>query len=83
MKCLGVHKPLALDKLPLSVKLKGCDLEVTMLQHYSNRFSKFDLFIDHKELLSTGVGNGEIFTCAEIGFALICGKEISFIIRFS
>ena len=40
MKCLGVHKPLAVDELPLSVKLKGCGLEVTRLQHHSKRFSK-------------------------------------------
>ena len=75
MKCLGVPKPLAIDELPLSVKLKGCDLEVTMLQHYSNRFSKFDLFIDHKELSSTEAGNGAIFTYAGISFALIWGSK--------
>ena len=79
MKCLGVRKTLAVDELPLSVKLKGCDLEVTMLQHYSNRFSKFDLFIDHKELSSTEVGNGAIFTCAGISFALIWGRKSVFL----
>ena len=42
MKCLGDCKPHSADGFPLSVKLKGCDLEVTMLQHYCNRFSKFD-----------------------------------------
>ena len=61
MKYLGVHESLAVDELPLSVKLKGCGLEVTMLQHYSSRFSKFDLFIDHKELSSTQVDNCAIF----------------------
>ena len=50
-----------------------------MLQHYSNRFSKFDLFIDHKELSSTEVGNGAIFTCAGISFALIWGRKSVFL----
>ena len=49
-----------------------------MLQHYSNRFSKPDLFIDHKELSSTKAGNGAIFTCAGISFALIWGKKSVF-----
>ena len=78
MKCLGVHEPLAIDELPSSVKLKGCDLEVTMLQHCSNRFSKFDLFIDHNELSSTEVGNCAIFTCVGITFVLIWGKKSVF-----
>ena len=79
MRCLGNHEPLAVDELPLPVKLKGCDLEVTVLQHYSNRFSKFDLFIDHKELSSTEVGNGAIFTCSGMSFALIWGKKSIFL----
>ena len=49
-----------------------------MLQHYSNRFSKSDLFIDHKELSSTKAGNGAIFTCSGISFALIWGKKSVF-----
>ena len=50
-----------------------------MLQHYSNRFSKFDLFIDNKELSSTEIGNGAIFTCAGISFALIWGTKSVFL----
>ena len=63
---------LAVDELPLSLNLKGCDLEVTM-------FSKIDLFIDHKKLSSTEVGNGAIFTCVGISFALIWGKKSVFL----
>ena len=37
MKCLRVQEPLAVDELPLSVKLEGYDLKVIMMQHYSNR----------------------------------------------
>ena len=70
---------LAVDELPLSLKLKGCDLEVTMLEPYSNRFSKFDLFTDHKKLSSTEAGNGAIFTCVRISFALIWGKKSAFL----
>ena len=73
-----VHEPL--DELPLSVKLKECDLEFTMLQHYSNIFSKFDLSIDHKELSSTKEDNGAIFTCAGISVALIWGKKSVFLV---
>ena len=75
MKCLGVHEPLAVDEFPLTAKLIKCDLEGTMLQHYSNRFSRFDLFIDHKELSSTEVGSGTIFTCAGISFTLFRAKS--------
>ena len=78
MECLRVHEPL--DELPLSVKLKECDLEFTMLQHYSNRFSKFDLSIDHKELSSTKEDNGAIFTCTGISVALIWGKKSVFLV---
>ena len=90
MKCLIDHEPLAVDKLPLSVKLKVCDLEVSVLQHYSNRFSNFDLFIDHKELSSTEVGNGAIFTCSGMNFAHSRSSEgfhdpngLSFLLVFS
>ena len=61
MKYLVIQERLGVNGLPLSVKLKGCGLEVTMLRHYSSRFSKFDLFIDHKELLSRQVDNCAIF----------------------
>ena len=78
-KCLEVHEPLAVDDLPLSVKLKGWNLEVTILQYCSNRLNKFDLFINHNKLSSAEVGNGAIFTCAGISFALIWGKKSVFL----
>ena len=65
----------AVDELTLSVKLEGCDLEVTTFQHDSNRFSKTDLLIDDKKL-STAVGH--VTTCARIDFALILRKKINF-----
>ena len=71
MRCSGVHEPLAVDKLPLSVKLKELDLEVTMLQQHSNKLSKFDLFIVYKELTLTELGNGAIFACPRISFVFV------------
>ena len=67
----------AVDELTLSVKLEGCDLEVTTFQHYSNRFSRIDLLIDDKKL-STTVGH--VTTCARIDFGLIWRKNINFFI---
>ena len=60
------------------MKLNGWNLEVTILQYCSNRLNKFDLFINHDKLSSAEVGNGAIFTCAGISFALIWGKNQSF-----
>lgn len=71
MRCSGVHEPLAVDKLPLSVKLKELDLEVTMLQQHSNKLSKFDLFIVYKELSLTELGNDAIFACLGISFVFV------------
>ena len=82
MKCLGVHKPLAVDELPLSVKLKGCGLEVTGLQHHSKRFSKVTCLLIIKNYDQQKLAMVQSLYVLESALLLL-GEKISFFIQFS
>ena len=71
-KSLSLYHALAVDKLPLSLKIEGSDLEVKMGFRLSVIFNNNDLFAHQKDFLSSDdIGNGAIITCPGLSFALI------------
>ena len=79
MKSLSLYQALAVDELLLSLKIEGSDLEVRMGHRRIGIFNNNDLFAHQKDLLSSyDIGNGAIFTCAGLSFALIWYKTYVF-----
>ena len=79
MKSLSLYHALAVDELPLSLKIEGSNLEVRMGFRHSGIFNN-DLFAHQKDFLSSDdIGNGAIFTCAGLSFALIWHKTSAFV----
>ena len=71
IKSLNANPFLAIDELPLFVKIESFDIKLKMLQHHSDLFNNTDLFIHYKRLTLHETGNDAIFTCAGFSFALI------------
>ena len=80
MKSLSLYHALAVDELSLSLKIEASDLEVRMGFRHSGIFNNNDLFAHQKDFLSSDdIGNGAIFTCAGLSFALIWHKTAVFV----
>ena len=80
MKSLSLYHALAVDELPLSLKIEASDLEVRMGFRHSGNFNDNDLFAHQKDFLSSDdIGNGTIFTCAGVSFAVIWHKTSVFV----
>ena len=72
MKSLSLFNALAVDEAPLSLKIEGSDLEVRMGFRHSGICNNNDLLAHQKDFISSdAIGNGAIFTCAGLSFALI------------
>ena len=72
MKSLSLYNALAVDEPPLSLKIEGSDLEVRMGFRHSGICNNNDLLAHQKDFISSDdIGNGAIFTCAGLSFALI------------
>ena len=79
MKSLSLYHALAVDELPLSLKIEGSDLEVRMGFRHSGIFNNNELSAHQKDFPSSDdIGNGAIFTCAGLSFALIWHKTFVF-----
>ena len=80
MKSLSLYHALSVDELPLSLKIEGFDLKVRMGFRHSGIFNNNDLFTHQKTLLSSDdIGNGTIFTCSGLSFALNRHKTSVFV----
>ena len=69
---------IAVDELPLCLKIEGSCIKVSKSILYSDLFNTVDLFFHHKHLVSKEIGNGFIFACAQFSFFLLRNKKSVF-----